>query len=100
MDEKALAAPEVDNWYRDRERRFFKVVAIENDGDAIEVQHYDGTVAELDRRAWLERQPQAAEAPEDWSGSVDVSQEDFREANDEASEPEEGNPLDHPDDFG
>jgi hypothetical protein len=89
MAQEPMAEPEVDGWYADNEGRFFKVVAIENDGESIEVQHYDGAITELDERAWRERQPRAAEPPEDWSGSVDISAETYRADNDLPSEPDE-----------
>lgn len=94
MAESRSGAAEIDQWYRDSDGGFFKVVAIESGGDAIEVQYYDGTVAELDSLEWRERRAQAVEAPEDWSGAVDISREDFRTSNDEETEPEKDDPLD------
>jgi len=47
----AVCAPEIGLWYRDIQNRIFGVVAIDDD-DTIEVQYYDGDVAEYDRETW------------------------------------------------
>jgi hypothetical protein len=47
----ALSDPEIGSWYRDIQDRVFAVVAID-DEDTIEVQYYDGDVAEFDRETW------------------------------------------------
>jgi hypothetical protein len=41
------------------------------------VQHFDGTLEEVDLESWAEQEFEAAQAPEDWSGSVDVDAEDY-----------------------
>jgi len=46
-----LCNPEIGLWYRDIQNRLFEVVALESE-DAIEVQYYDGDVAEYDRESW------------------------------------------------
>jgi len=43
----------------------------------IELQFFDGTVDEADPERWLSMQPKVTEPPEDWSGSVDVNNEDL-----------------------
>jgi len=43
----------------------------------VEVQHFDGTVEEFDLDAWEELEFEEAQAPEDWTGSVDVEPEDY-----------------------
>ncbi len=47
----ALCNPEIGLWYRDIQNRLFEVVALDSE-DAIEVQYYDGDVAEYDRESW------------------------------------------------
>jgi hypothetical protein len=54
-----------------------EVVAIDPDEGTIEVQHFDGTVEEFDLESWNEQELEAAQPPEDWSGSVDVEPEDY-----------------------
>ena len=72
--------PEVGDWYRYTSGELFEVVAIDNDDETIEVQHFDGTIEEMEFEAWesqwAERLFEAAEAPDDWSGSVDMEPED------------------------
>ena len=73
-------SPVVGDWYRratGAESAIFEVVAIDRDDGTIEVQHFDGTVEELDIEAWEEQDFEEAQAPEDWTGSVDVEPEDY-----------------------
>jgi hypothetical protein len=57
------------------------VVAIDDQDETIEIQYFDGTVTEMDFDAWneqlLDRMLDVADAPEDWSGAVDVESEDL-----------------------
>ena len=57
--------------------------------ETIEVQYFDGTVTEIEFDSWneqlLDELIDAADAPEDWSGAVDVEAEDLdREFEDNA----------------
>jgi hypothetical protein len=73
-------SPVVGDWYRrpnGANGALFEVVAIDRDDDTIEVQHFDGTVEEFDLEAWDELEFEEAQAPEDWTGSVDVEPEDY-----------------------
>src|ERR1700733_4253975 len=59
----------------------FEVVAIDDQDQTIEIQYFDGTVTEMDFDSWneqlLDELIDAADAPEDWSGAVDVEAEDL-----------------------
>jgi hypothetical protein len=70
------AQPDIGEWYRVRGGDLLEVVAIDEDDATIEVQHFDGTVEELDLEDWEAQRASGeiedADAPEDWSGSVDV----------------------------
>lgn len=70
------AQPDIGEWFRVRGGDLLEVVALDEDDGTIEVQHFDGTVEELDLEDWAAQRAsgeiQAADAPEDWSGSVDV----------------------------
>ncbi len=72
--------PRIGDWYRVSGGELFEVVAVDDDDATIDIQHFDGTVGEMDREdwesQWEEGALEAAEAPEDWSGSVDVDSED------------------------
>jgi hypothetical protein len=74
------AQPEIGAWYRLRGGESFEVVAVDEDDGTIEMQTFDGTVEEMDIEDWNSQRAtgeiENAEAPEDWSGSVDVDGED------------------------
>ena len=48
----------------------------EHDG-TIEIQHFDGTIEETEPEDWIAMRAEKAEAPDDWSGSVDVDGTEF-----------------------
>lgn len=83
--------PNVGSWYRftgDRSGgELFEVVAVDNDDRTVEIQYFDGTIEEMDLEDWEahgeDGELEAAEPPEDWSGSVDVEPEDFPAQSDE-----------------
>jgi len=58
-------------------RDLFEVVAIDNDDATIEIQYFDGTLEEYDQETWNLQGLVETDAPEDWTGSVDVDQEDY-----------------------
>jgi hypothetical protein len=68
--------PDIGDWYRVNGGELFEVVAVDEDDGTIEIQYFDGTVEEMDMEdweaQWEDGSLEAAEAPEDWSGSVDV----------------------------
>jgi hypothetical protein len=74
------ARPEVGEWYRTQAGTTLEVVAIDNEDRTVEVQYFDGTVEEFELSDWEAQcargEIKEAEAPEDWSGSVDVDDED------------------------
>ena len=70
-------SPVVGQWYRRINGALFEIVAIDRDDGTIEVQHFDGTVEEFDLDSWEEQEFEEAQAPEDWTGSVDVEPEDY-----------------------
>lgn len=68
--------PVIGNWYRLQGGESFEVVAFDDDDGTIELQYFDGTVEEMDIEDWHAAAEAGAleeiEAPEDWTGSVDV----------------------------
>ena len=72
--------PSIGEWYRHTGGDSFEVVAFDDDDGTIEIQYFDGTVEEMDTEdwesQWADRALEAAEPPEDWSGSVDVESAD------------------------
>jgi len=72
-----VEAPEIGRWYRAPSRSLFEVVAVDPFDGSIELQHFDGTIDEIEPEDWLGLHAQATGAPEDWSGSVDINAEDL-----------------------
>jgi hypothetical protein len=55
----------------------FEVVAVDERDGTVEMQHFDGTLEESEPEGWVAMRPETTAAPEDWSGSVDVTEEDL-----------------------
>ena len=72
----SASTPIIGNWYECREGQLFEVVAVDIDDHTVEVQHFDGTLEEFDDDGWLAMMPKETDAPEDWTGSLDVEPED------------------------
>ncbi|HEY2036502.1 MAG TPA: DUF6763 family protein [Steroidobacteraceae bacterium] len=76
----AAPQPSIGDWYRLRGGELFEVVAVDDDEGTIDIQYFDGTVEEMEREdwevQWEDGALEAAEPPEDWSGSVDVEASD------------------------
>ena len=54
-------------------------MALDDQDRTVELQHFDGTIEELDLESWFATDMERAQAPEDWSGSVDITFEDLPE---------------------
>lgn len=91
--------PDIGGWYRDCDSRLFEVVAVDASDGSIEIQHFDGTVEELDPQDWVALVPRVMEPPEDWSGAMDMSADDYLTELDEEPGAERGSPLDRLDDL-
>lgn len=94
MSEPDSVLPAIGNWYRDPSGEIFEVVAVDDDDATVEIQHFDGTVEELDFDAWFESQVEMVEPPEDWSGSYDIDREDYGVDLDDPRADEWASPLD------
>src|SRR3979409_2147183 len=72
----ATPQPAIGDWYRLSGGALFEVVALDDHDATIQIQYFDGAVEEMDiedwETQWEDGALEAAEAPEDWSGSVDV----------------------------
>ena len=67
-----IADPIIGTWYRDLENDLrFKVIAIDDTGEAIEVQYYDGSIGEYDRESWYSSTFDYIEEHGDWSAPFD-----------------------------
>ena len=69
--------PIVGNWYQhlDKGQRFL-VVAFDEDEGLIETQHFDGDIEEIPLNVWYQQDLEIAEAPENWSGALDIGTKD------------------------
>src|ERR1700741_1083548 len=72
--------PGIGDWYRLNGGQMFEVVAGDDCDRTTEIQYFDRTVEEMDVEDWETQWDdgglEAAQAPEDWSGSVDVEAPD------------------------
>jgi hypothetical protein len=70
-------APVIGNWYQhfDKGQRF-QIVAVDDDDGTIEIQHFDGDIEEIELEEWPSMSIAPCEAPENWSGAVDISEVD------------------------
>lgn len=81
MNERAqllrVPVPEIGSWFRGGDGKTFEVVAVDDKDQTVEIQHFDGTLEEVDVDGWREMAAHPIEAPEDWSGSMDVEGDDL-----------------------
>ena len=78
--------PVAGRWYRDLERNeVFKVIAVDENDDVVEIQHADGEIEELESAEWYEMDLERAGEPEDWLREEAVD----KEAEDDEDPPEE-----------
>jgi hypothetical protein len=71
------AEPILENWYKDLSTaRTFRIVAIDEEADSIEVQYFNGDIGEYDFASWFESGFLPIEAPEDWAAPFDVVETD------------------------
>lgn len=69
--------PIIGDWYQNNTGETFEVVAYDPEDQNVEIQYFDGAVEELDLDTWVQIPLRSAEPPEDWSGSYDISREDY-----------------------
>jgi hypothetical protein len=81
----ATPQPGIGDWYRLNGGALFEVVALDDDDGTVEIQYFDGTLEEMDIEdwdtQWEDGALETAEAPEDWTGSVDVEDNDDEAGN-------------------
>ena len=73
----SIPPPIVGSWYQIPDGQHFEVVAWDHQERVVEVQFYDGTIGEYDLEGWSALGMHTAEPPEDWSGSLDVTDDDY-----------------------
>jgi hypothetical protein len=66
------ALPSIDNWYQDVETgRTFRVIAVDEENDSIEIQFYNGDIGDFDFGSWRDSVIIPIEPPEDASAPFD-----------------------------
>lgn len=85
----------IGDWFRTIEGEKLEIVAYDPDDGVIEVQFYDGTVEEYDMEDWRELEVKQIAPPEDWSGSYDISRDDYGVDLDRPAGDNHINPMDH-----
>ncbi len=73
----ARTFPAIGKWFRRPDGTLLEVVAVDEEDKTIEIQLFDGTIDEVDIETWREQFLVEANAPEDWSGAVDMDPEDY-----------------------
>jgi hypothetical protein len=67
-----ITDPVIGRWFKDVENDLsFRVVALEENDDSIEVQYLNGDIGEYDNDTWYNSTFDYIEAPEDWSAPYD-----------------------------
>jgi len=86
--------PEIGNWYLVGENDDqFEVVAINDDGESIDVQFFDGEIEEFDRDTWNALELKNCPPPEDWSGPFEIDSNEL-DSTEESMKPDNvGNPV-------
>ena len=65
-----ITDPVIGSWYKDVENNLtFKVVALDEQDDSIDVQFANGDISEYDNDTWYNATLDYIEAPEDWSAA-------------------------------
>ena len=90
----ATTMPTIGDWYQQPGGDLLEVVAMDESDGTIEIQYFDGTIEETDFDGWTEMNCLPAEAPEDFSGSLDIEREDYGVELDLPAAPEWSDPLD------
>jgi hypothetical protein len=91
----SLPIPSIGDWYQKPGGVLFEVIAVNDQDATIDIQHFDGTVEELDFGAWEDAEYQHADPPEDYSGSLDIEREDYNMDLDRGAGQEWSDPLEY-----
>lgn len=65
----------VGQWYQS-DGQPFEIVGIDIDAEIVLVQHFDGTLGEIDFDTWVELSARPCAPPEDYRGALDIAADD------------------------
>ena len=69
--------PIIENWYFHKDKgQQFMVVAVDENKELVEIQHFDGDIEEISFSNWYDMNIEISTAPENWSGAIDVGEVD------------------------
>ena len=71
--------PRINQWYShiDKGQRFY-VTAIDEGQSTVEVQHFDADIEEFSLDEWRDLQIELSEEPENFSGALEIVEQDDR----------------------
>lgn len=85
----------VGDWYEAEGDRF-EIVGVDAQAELVLVQHFDGSLEDLDFDQWLALDAEPCAPPEDYSGALDLDLADYAEIAHERAGPRRfDNPADH-----
>lgn len=68
---------EIGHWYRPSgSNDMFEVIAIDENDQTVELQHFDGEIEAVDYLGWQSIFPIEAAPPEDWTGPFEIETDD------------------------
>lgn len=80
--------PTIDQWYARRDAHdLFRVVAVDEEADAIEIQNFEGDIEELDWESWAELEIDPVDPPDNWTGPFDDLEPDDVDDSESAMRP-------------
>jgi hypothetical protein len=66
----------VGEWYK-TDGEPFEIVGLDSKAEIVLVQHFDGTLEEVDFDTWMELAARPCAPPEDYSGAMDMDKGDY-----------------------
>ena len=95
LSEKDMIPPVIGDWFKNSLGQSFEIVALDEKDGSVEVQFYDGEIAEYDMETWEMLDVAPTAPPEDWSAPFDDLEKDDLSFNDQPFRPEDwSGPLD------
>jgi len=72
--------PVIGNWYQhtDDDQKF-TVLDLDQEEGVVEIQYFDGDLDQIDLEEWYQLDVEPVGAPEDWTGAINVAEEDVEE---------------------
>jgi hypothetical protein len=91
--------PTAGQWYENvEEEETFRVLAVDEDSELIEIEYLDGDIEEIDLETWQEMDLELTQEPEGWSETED-EEEDEESEDEEEDDDEDWDDDDEDDDW-